>query len=328
MKRFAAAVVRAQRQNGACSIGNRDYGCQRRFLSSMSTFARGILHDKDSKSVCAFEFGQRYRRGISSIAANSARTQSSLVTAGNGILPPIALRIISRQFPDRISSRSIWIQSEETPNVDALKFFPGCKILEEIGATIEFVRAADTAQAPLARKLFAIDGIKSVLYGSDFVTVNKDPFLQWGQLKPEIFSVLMQHVQGNEPALDEGAEIASDTKILDTDSETVMMVKELIETRIRPAIQNDGGDIEYIGITDDGIVKVKLRGACRTCASSVVTLANGIENMLKHYIPEVTGVQQMKDQEEEIADAEFEKFEQALEKQKGKKTSEGGAATA
>jgi Fe-S cluster biogenesis protein NfuA len=139
--------------------------------------------------------------------------------------------------------------------------------------------------------------VRSVFYGPDFVTVSKDSDTQWSMLKPEIYSIIMEHFTAGrdlflDPASSQGS---SDTLILDTDSETVAMIKELLDTRVRPAIQEDGGDIEYRGFEEegDGIVRLKLKGSCRGCSSSTVTLKSGIERMLMHYIPEVKGVEQV-----------------------------------
>lgn len=151
--------------------------------------------------------------------------------------------------------------------------------------------------SPLAKKLFALNGVRSVFYGPDFVTVSKDSELQWATLKPEIYAAIMEfftagHALFNDAADSQGS---SDTVILDTDSETIAMIKELLDTRVRPAIQEDGGDIEYRGFEEegDGIVRLMLKGSCRGCSSSTVTLKSGIERMLMHYIPEVKGVEQV-----------------------------------
>lgn len=142
-----------------------------------------------------------------------------------------------------------------------------------------------------------LEGITTVFYGPDFVTVSKDSATPWSVLKPEIYSILMEFFSSGQPLFrsdeDREAAGAADTRILDTDSETVAMIKELLETRVRPAIMEDGGDIEYRGFSeDDGLVKVRLKGSCRGCDSSTVTLKSGIERMLMHYIPEVKGVEQ------------------------------------
>lgn len=130
-------------------------------------------------------------------------------------------------------------------------------------------------------------------------------------LKPDIYSSVTEFYSSNEPAIEDASASPRDTSILDSDTEDVKLIKELIETRIRPSIQMDGGDIEYLGF-DDGIVKLKLRGACRTCASSVVTLKHGIENMLMHYVPAVMSIEQVEDEEEAISMEEFRKLEDKL----------------
>jgi Fe-S cluster biogenesis protein NfuA len=171
-----------------------------------------------------------------------------------------------------------------------------------------------------------IDGITSVFYGVDFITVTKAADANWAHIKPEVFSLIteavtsgqqMVNITENKPGEQqhEGAEEDS-LAYNENDSEVVGMIKELLETRIRPAIQEDGGDIDFKGF-EGGNVLLKLRGACRTCDSSTVTLKNGIEGMLMHYIEEVKGVVQVLDQEEEVALAEFAKFEEKLKQQKG-----------
>jgi Fe-S cluster biogenesis protein NfuA len=142
--------------------------------------------------------------------------------------------------------------------------------------------------------------------------VEKEEEAHWSHVKPEIFSLTMEHLLSGEPLLTDPVAERSDTTIQEGDTETVQMIKELLETRIRPAIMEDGGDIEYRGFSQDGEVLLKLRGACRTCDSSVVTLKNGIEAMMRHYIPEVQSVRQVMDDEEEIALKEFEKLEAKL----------------
>ncbi|KAI0726046.1 HIRA-interacting protein 5 [Fomitopsis betulina] len=213
-----------------------------------------------------------------------------------------------------LQSRSMFIQTETTPNDDSLKFIPGVPVMQE--GTAEFLDTRSALASPLAIRLMGIEGVKSVFYGPDFVTVGKDSETQWAVVKPEIYSILMEFFSSGQPIFrsEEDREAAGpqDTRILDTDSETVAMIKELLETRVRPAIMEDGGDIEYRGFTEDGYVQVKLKGSCRGCDSSTVTLKSGIERMLMHYIPEVKGVEQILDQEEEIALSEFQKLEQRI----------------
>ncbi|KAG8423298.1 hypothetical protein J3458_000203 [Metarhizium acridum] len=225
-------------------------------------------------------------------------------------------------------TRSIFIQTENTPNPDALKFLPNHRVVpEEINTPfIEYLNPRSTISppypSPLAAKLMNIDGITSVFYGADFITVTKAGDANWAHIRPEIFALITEAITSGETIVSvaerkEGDEDIEEDSLAynENDSEVVGMIKELLETRIRPAIQEDGGDIEYRGF-DDGYVKLKLRGACRTCDSSTVTLKNGIEGMLMHYIEEVKGVHQILDQEEEIAMEEFAKFEEKLKHQK------------
>ncbi|KAJ3294125.1 hypothetical protein HK104_003904 [Borealophlyctis nickersoniae] len=207
----------------------------------------------------------------------------------------------------------MFIQTEQTPNVDSLKFKPGVTVLPS--GTHEFLSARESLASPLAAALFRIDGVQSVFFGPDFITVSKDPDGTWQLMKPDIYAAIMDHFASGQPIMKEDggqSALRDDTEILPDDSDTVVMIKELLDSRIRPTIQEDGGDIEYRGF-DNGIVKLKLKGSCRTCDSSVVTLKNGIENMLMHYIPEVEGVEQVYDEVEQIAVDEFKKLENSLE---------------
>lgn len=196
----------------------------------------------------------------------------------------------------------MFIQTESTPNDSSLKFIPGVPVMAS-GGTYEILTPKESLSSPLAVRLMGITGVQSVFYGPDFVTISKGEEEMWSLLKPEIFSILMEHFTSGATLFKEGEgqDGAEDTRILDTDSEVVAMIKELLDTRVRPAIQEDGGDIEYKGFGDvakdgtegDGLVRVKLKGSCRGCSSSSVTLKSGIERMLMHYIPEVKGVEQV-----------------------------------
>lgn len=216
----------------------------------------------------------------------------------------------------RMFIRNLYIQTASTPNEDALKFLPSQDVLGQGAQTVEFLNGREAYSSPLGRKLFGIDGIQGIMFGPDFVTVEKSPEDKWSILKPEIFALLTEHLSSGEPIIDENSAPALDTQYNENDSEAVSMIKELIETRIRPAIQEDGGDIQYRGFTDDGIVQLKLAGACRSCDSSSVTLKNGIESMLMHYVEEVNGVEQVLDEEEKVGLEQFEKFEAKLKAQK------------
>lgn len=244
---------------------------------------------------------------------------------------------IRRQWRTPITSiqsrRTIFIQTEDTPNADALKFRPNHPILPENfpSSFLEYLTPRSTLQpphpSPLAAQLLNVEGVTSVFYGKDYITVTKDSSTPWAHVKPEVFSLITECVTNGSPIVatvaakegeeaGQGAEGSEAATYAPEDEEVVGMIQELLETRIRPAIQEDGGDIEFRGF-HDGQVLLKLRGACRTCDSSTVTLRNGIESMLMHYIEEVKGVQQVLDQEEEVAMQEFAKFEEKLRAQKG-----------
>ncbi|XP_059665931.1 nifU-like protein 4, mitochondrial isoform X2 [Cornus florida] len=197
--------------------------------------------------------------------------------------------------------RTMFIETQSTPNPSSLMFFPGKPVME-VGSS-DFPNARSAMNSPLARALYGIDGITRVFFGSDFVTVTKSEDASWDFLKPEIFAAIMDfYSSGNPLFLDSNAAASKDTTIHEDDSETVAMIKELLETRIRPAVQDDGGDIEYRGFDPDtGIVKLRMQGACSGCPSSSVTLKTGIENMLMHYVPEVKSVEQELDAEDEEA---------------------------
>lgn len=224
----------------------------------------------------------------------------------------------------------IQTDQESTPNPDALKFKPNQRVLPEGISSLEYLTPRSTLApphpSPLAAALLNIDGVTSVFFGLDYITITKDSGTPWAHINPEVFALISEYMTSGQPIVNtvsdannergqEGAEIDS-LAYDENDSEVVGMIKELLETRVRPAIQEDGGDIDFRGFVD-GQVLLKLRGACRTCDSSTVTLKNGIESMLMHYIEEVKGVQQVMDQEEEIAIQEFAKFEEKLRAQKG-----------
>lgn len=199
-------------------------------------------------------------------------------------------------------TRTMFIQTQSTPNPSSLMFYPGKPVME-VGSA-DFPNARSAMNSPLAKALYGVDGITRVFFGSDFVTVTKSEDASWDFLKPEIFAAIMDFYSSGQPLfLDSNTAAAKDTAIKEDDSETVAMIKELLETRIRPAVQDDGGDIEYIGFDQEsGIVKLRMQGACSGCPSSSVTLKSGIENMLMHYVPEVQGVEQELDAEDENAE--------------------------
>ncbi len=185
----------------------------------------------------------------------------------------------------------MFIQTEETPNPAALKFLPGRPVLET--GVADFTSREAAQRSPLARLLFEVDGVAGVFLGSDFVTVTKTNEKNWQVLKPMVLGAIMDHFTANAPVMEDGEAPASDDAEFndeDVDGEIIEQIKELIETRVRPAVAQDGGDIVYKGFKN-GTVYLNLRGSCAGCPSSSATLKMGIENMLKHYVPEVLQVE-------------------------------------
>ena len=184
----------------------------------------------------------------------------------------------------------MFIQTEQTPNPATLKFLPGREVMTR--GTADFVDSATAARSPLAERLFQIDGVAGVFLGADFVTVTKTEDQEWYLLKPAILGVIMEHFVAGRPVLLEGADgdgLEGDPGDDAEDSEVVKQIKELLDTRVRPAVAQDGGDIVFRSF-DEGVVYLHMQGACAGCPSSTATLKMGIENMLRHYIPEVTEV--------------------------------------
>ena len=182
----------------------------------------------------------------------------------------------------------MFIQTEQTPNPATLKFLPGRSVLES--GTADFTTADDAAErSPLAARLFGVDGVAAVFLGSDFITITKSSDKEWYVMKPAVLGAIMEHMTTDQPVMSESATDTDAHAAGEGDSEVVGQIKELIETRVRPAVAQDGGDIVFQGF-DEGVVFLQLRGACAGCPSSTMTLKMGIENMLKHYIPEVTEV--------------------------------------
>ncbi|XP_027007136.1 NFU1 iron-sulfur cluster scaffold homolog, mitochondrial isoform X1 [Tachysurus fulvidraco] len=191
--------------------------------------------------------------------------------------------------------RNMFIQTQDTPNPNSLKFLPGRVVLES--GTMDFVAPRDAYCSPLARQLFRIDGVRSVFLGPDFITITKsDSHTEWKLIKPDVFATIMDFFTSGIPVINEDTVPRTDTAPSEDDDEVVAMIKELLDTRIRPTVQEDGGDVLYRGF-EDGIVKLQLQGSCTSCPSSIVTLKNGIQNMLQFYVPEVEGVEQVKEED-------------------------------
>eukprot|EP00058_Branchiostoma_floridae_P028258 XP_002613749.1 hypothetical protein BRAFLDRAFT_84497 [Branchiostoma floridae] len=202
-------------------------------------------------------------------------------------------------------ARTMFIQTQETPNPNSLKFLPGCEVLET--GTFDFPNHSAAHASPLARLVHPLD----------------DDTYDWQILKPDIFATIMDFFASGLPILTDEPP-PSDTVIHPDDDETVQMIKELLDTRIRPTVQEDGGDIVYVGFDQEsGIVKLKMQGSCSSCPSSVVTLRSGVQNMLQFYIPEVQGVEEVEDEVDSIAKEEFAKFEERMKQDiQGKKGAE------
>lgn len=183
----------------------------------------------------------------------------------------------------------MFIQTETTPNPATLKFLPGQTVLQQ--GTADFPEAEKAATSPLARRIFSVAGVSGVFLGSDFVTVTKAESAVWDHLKPSILGAIMEHYQSGAPVI-EGDTAANDGHASHEDgpdADIVVQIKELLDTRVRPAVAQDGGDITFHGF-DRGVVYLHMQGACAGCPSSTLTLKMGIENLLRHYIPEVTEV--------------------------------------
>lgn len=221
-----------------------------------------------------------------------------------------------------IAKRLLSFKTYPTPNPDALKFESiELNILPFENKTFEFTSSMQAIHSPLALKIFKLHGVKSIMLGPDFLTVNKQEHINWANLSPEVTELMDKFLtEKNDPVITKELYNKTEQEMLqeeEDDSELVSMIKELIETRIRPAIQEDGGDIEYKAFDEEtGKVFLKLQGACKSCSSSEDTLKQGIEGMLKHYIEEVNDVEQILDPEEEIAMKEFDKLEQQLKDKK------------
>uniref|UniRef100_A0A8D0CE01 NFU1 iron-sulfur cluster scaffold homolog, mitochondrial n=1 Tax=Salvator merianae TaxID=96440 RepID=A0A8D0CE01_SALMN len=230
------------------------------------------------------------RFGLKNISAASKQPLCFAAKQNSLLAPAMQLKLV----------RSMFIQTQDTPNPNSLKFIPGKPVLD--GRTLEFTSPASTYCSPLARQLFRIEGVKSIFFGTDFITVTKESEdVDWNLIKPDVYATIMDFYASGLPIITEEAP-RSDTAPCEEDDEVVLMIKELLDTRIRPTVQEDGGDVIFKGF-EDGIVQLKLQGSCTSCPSSIITLKNGIQNMLQFYIPEVEGVEQVVDDNEEEKEA-------------------------
>ena len=179
----------------------------------------------------------------------------------------------------------MFIQTEDTPNPSTLKFIPGVDVMGN--GTMQFGSIDEAGSSPLARRLFGVDGVASVFLGGDFVSITKDDSRDWFTIKPGVLAAIMEHYASGLPVVESGA--AGENGDDSDDDDTVRQIKHLLDTRVRPAVAMDGGDILFKSF-EDGVVTLFMRGACQGCPSSTATLKMGIENMLRHYIPEVQEV--------------------------------------
>ncbi|WP_416900113.1 MAG: NifU family protein [Minwuia sp.] len=184
----------------------------------------------------------------------------------------------------------MFIQTEPTPNPLTLKFIPGVTVMAE--GVADFRTAADAEASPLAERLFEVEGVVGIYLGLDFVSVTKHENFEWHHIKPAILGVIMEHFTAGLPVMKEGAEAPAGgghAEASEADKEVVSQIVELLDTRVRQAVAQDGGDIVFHGF-DNGIVYLAMQGACSGCPSSTMTLKHGIENLLRHYVPEVEEV--------------------------------------
>ncbi|WP_341366987.1 NifU family protein [Yoonia sp. BS5-3] len=182
----------------------------------------------------------------------------------------------------------MFIQTESTPNPATLKFLPGQNVLE--AGTADFPSAEAAEHSPLAKRIFGTGSVEGVFFGTDFVTVTKSDDVEWDHIKPGILGAIMEHYQSGQPVMAaDHAPATGHAEHTGEDAEIVGQIKELLDTRVRPAVAQDGGDITFHGF-DRGVVYLHMQGACAGCPSSTLTLKMGIENLLRHYIPEVVEV--------------------------------------
>ena len=303
-----------------------------------ATACKSVLLNATCKrsSSATVRYGSFHRSGASIVGSNhggAVRSRHNLaVTSSSSLIQQKLLSpssLISQQQTQTnnilAQRRSVFIQTETPPNPESLKFVPTGRVvleLDEDGTSNGYYvtkndSKEDILRSPLASALFKVDGVKAVYLGSDFVTITKNVEEKWQLLRPLLFSALMDFFDNpNSPKALLERPLITDTTILDDDDEIVAMIKELIEERIRPAVQEDGGDIRYVNFDEvSGLVTVQLAGSCVGCPSSSITLKQGVENMLMHYIPEVTAVEALEEEDEDSA-AEAEPVNEEETKQK------------
>nr|CAG4644969.1 EOG090X0A0R [Leptodora kindtii] len=215
------------------------------------------------------------------------------------------VRTISRSL-----ARTMFVQTQDTPNPNSLKFIPGVQVLDS--STADFPSAAEAHRSPLAKLLFRIEGVKSVFFGPDFITITKvDDETEWKSIKAEVFATIMDFFTSGLPVMLESVNASSEAGVDEEEDEVVEMIKELLDTRIRPTVMEDGGDLIFMSFKD-GVVYLKMQGSCTSCPSSMVTLKNGVQNMLQFYVPEVVAVEQVFDEADKKSKEQFDKLDSQL----------------
>ena len=290
MKKTASMITR-QMSSSLCSTRASDACCGSVVRTGLG-LQRLLLPERAPMTRPLFEKRTEWRAQYATVAVGDATRAMSGIFGGFVTSERGGRYRVGNQFKQQ--RRQIFIQTQTTPNPQSLMFLPGKEVYAN--GSMNFGNARESMRSPLAKKLFTIDGVQGVFFGADFLTVTKTDDYDWDVLKPEVFAAVMDFYASGEAILKEQDGENDDgsfdgNAILDTDSETVAMIKELLETRIKPAVAEDGGDIVFKKFDEEnGFVYVELRGACDGCPSSTVTLKSGIENMLMHYVPEVKGV--------------------------------------
>lgn len=208
---------------------------------------------------------------------------------------------------------NLFIQKTETPNPASVKFIPGVPVLqpELTGGitTANFNSPLEAYRSPLAKALFKVDGVKSVFLGTNFITVTLDlDHYEWKDMYTFIYEAITTHYQSGRPVLQPEAEPNKDTMVDEDDDEVIVAIKEILETKVRPMVQEDGGDVVFIKF-EDGVVYLQLQGSCTSCPSSTITLKHGIENMMMHYVPEVEEVRQWESEADVASNEQLKKLE-------------------
>lgn len=263
-------------------------------------FAPRILRSCGLKQASA-SFDVQQQRAFQSGKATNPPMSHAMVMQGvrrNNAITDRSAGVLSER-------RGIFIQTQVTPNPDSLKFIPGLDVLPpEYGVSMDFKKGGNTSNSPLAAKMLEVPGVVGVYLGPDHVTITKEEHMNWTLLKPHMFELMMNFFVEGEEEDREPVVTAADpndtSAILDDDDELVVLIKELLTERIRPVVQEDGGDIMFKGFDiGTGVVSVQMTGSCSGCPSSGVTLKNGVESMLTHYIPEVKSVMEYEEGEQD-----------------------------